>query len=294
LILLPIIGVLQIYALFRYVNKADSIRQYRDEFIIKNFKSPSKWEHDYHVHHNFRLGTYQNENGINVEDTTLVSQCSTDNLHHIEMLVKRWQGPVSIAVFAPAYDAVTALYGIDVLRRCVPDIKRFVTFHILYPTFRQPMYGEASNALLAKECEVAKAALVAADEANYARNTDIKYPQNSLRNLARVNIKTHLFYLVDIDTVPSGDLRYQFNKFAKKRGLFSTPDLLEAFITPAFELKGHLRPPEVKEEVIDLVDRNEMRPFHQDTCPHCHKPTKFDEWYASRSAQNNDLDVAMK
>ena len=47
-------------------------------------------------------------------------------------------------------DAVTALYGIDVLRRCVPDIKRFVTFHILYPTFRQPMYGEASNALLAK------------------------------------------------------------------------------------------------------------------------------------------------
>ena len=38
LILLPIIGVLQIYALFRYVNKADSIRQLRDEFIIKNFK----------------------------------------------------------------------------------------------------------------------------------------------------------------------------------------------------------------------------------------------------------------
>lgn len=152
------------------------------------------------------------------------------------------------------------------------------------------IFGQIS--LIVLECEVAKAALVAADEANYARNTDIKYPQNSLRNLARVNIKTHLFYLVDIDTVPSGDLRYQFNKFAKKRGLFSTPDLLEAFITPAFELKGHLRPPEVKEEVIDLVDRNEMRPFHQDTCPHCHKPTKFDEWYASRSAQNNDLDIA--
>lgn len=138
---------------------------------------------------------------------------------------------------------------------------------------------------------MAKAALVAADEANYGRNTDIKYPQNSLRNLARVNIETHLFYLVDIDTIPSGDLRYQFNKFAKKRGLFSTPDLLEAFITPAFELKGHLRPPEAKEEVIELVDNNEMRPFHHDTCPHCHKPTKFDEWYASRSA-SADLDVA--
>ena len=60
------------------------------------------------------------------------------------------------------------------------------------------------------------------DSANYARNLDIPYPQNTLRNLARVNIQTKLFYLVDIDTVPSADLRYQLNKFAKRVWLMDT------------------------------------------------------------------------
>ena len=66
------------------------------------------------------------------------------------------------------------------------------------------------------DCAIALNGLVQADASNYARNLDIPYPQNSLRNLARENIMTKLFYLVDIDTVPSGDLRYQFNKFAKR------------------------------------------------------------------------------
>ena len=47
LLLLPVIGVLQIYALFWYVNKADSIRLLREEFVQKNFKSPKKWQKDY-------------------------------------------------------------------------------------------------------------------------------------------------------------------------------------------------------------------------------------------------------
>ena len=42
---------------------------------------------------------------------------------------------------------------------------------------------------------------------NYRRLDKIKYPQNSLRNLARDNVETSLFYLVDIDTVPSANFR---------------------------------------------------------------------------------------
>lgn len=47
LLLLPLIGVVQIYALFWYVNKADSIRILREEFVTKNFKNPRKWRQDY-------------------------------------------------------------------------------------------------------------------------------------------------------------------------------------------------------------------------------------------------------
>ena len=103
-------------------------------------------------------------------------------------------------------------------------------------------------------------------QGNYQREDKIKYPQNSLRNLARDNLNTNLFYLVDIDTVPCGSLRHDFDKFAikvylrhggkfinyfLKKGLYENPDMLEAFITPAFEIKRHLRYPDDKQELLD-------------------------------------------
>ena len=51
---------------------------------------------------------------------------------------------------------------------------------------------------------------------NYQRDDLLKYPQNSLRNLARDRLDTKLFYLVDIDTIPAAGLRDEFNKYAKK------------------------------------------------------------------------------
>ena len=52
----------------------------------------------------------------------------------------------------------------------------------------------------------------------------IKYPQNSLRNLARDNLNTKLFYVVDIDTLPNAKLRQKFDAFAKR--VRSTSDRL--------------------------------------------------------------------
>jgi len=53
---------------------------------------------------------------------------------------------------------------------------------------------------------------------NYQRDDLLKYPQNSLRNLARDRLDTKLFYLVDIDTIPAAGLRDEFNKYARKVG----------------------------------------------------------------------------
>ena len=58
-----------------------------------------------------------------------------------------------------------------------------------------------------------------------------------MRNLARDDLGTKLFYLVDIDTVPVANLRSDFTKFAKSRGLFNSDETMEAFITPAYEIK---------------------------------------------------------
>ena len=67
------------------------------------------------------------------------------------------------------------------------------------------------------DCGEALAALLELKtRGNYQRLDKIKYPQNSLRNLARDDLNTNLFYLVDIDTVPCGNLRHDFDKFARK------------------------------------------------------------------------------
>ena len=75
-----------------------------------------------------------------------------DNLHHIPALVKRWSGPVSIAIFAPGDDAVMALYGVDILRQCEPAVADWVAFHILYPTAMKPRHSEPERALLSEDC----------------------------------------------------------------------------------------------------------------------------------------------
>ena len=109
----------------------------------------------------------------------------------------------------------------------------------MYPTNKKASFAEPPEKLQeSADCNTAMEGLQELDAPNYARNVDLIYPQNSLRkrfkreslyfknfstsfepfirNLAKTYINTLLFFLVDIDIVPSVDLRHQFNKFAKK------------------------------------------------------------------------------
>ena len=47
-------------------------------------------------------------------------------------------------------EAVIALYGIDALRKCEPEVKEFVTFHVMYPTAKIPQFTEANDKLLSE------------------------------------------------------------------------------------------------------------------------------------------------
>lgn len=282
LALLPILGLIQIFTLMWYVENRDSERLAHEKLVSKHFAHPTEWirgdqvaNKDFLIHRNFKRADFMGDSN----DITLVSQCSVDNLHYIPALAKRWNGPISIAIFAPGHEAVVALHGIDLLRKCEPEVKEFVTFHVMYPTAKIPQFTEANDKLLSDDCTEALSALTdLKTKGNYQREDKIKYPQNSLRNLARDNLNTNLFYLVDIDTVPCSSLRHDFDKFATKKGLYENPDMLEAFITPAFEIKRHLRYPDDKQELLDYWENGDAQPFHKNTCQHCHNPTKYDHW----------------
>jgi len=105
---LPILGLIQIFALIWYVEDTDEHVREIERVISKQFGSPSDGfsgfirrdevtNRDFLVHRNFRNAEFSPE----PNDITLVSQCSIDNLHYIPDLVHRWRGPTSVAIFAP-------------------------------------------------------------------------------------------------------------------------------------------------------------------------------------------------
>ena len=65
---------------------------------------------------------------------TLATQCSANHLHHVVMQITRWSGPISVAVFAPDDQASFATDAILSMSECWPEIKKRVTFHLVYPT----------------------------------------------------------------------------------------------------------------------------------------------------------------
>ena len=69
---------------------------------------------------------------------------------------------------------LTALYGIDILRQCEPQVANWVTFHILYPTAVKPRHREPKSALLSEDCTESMKQLTELKTKNYQRNDGIK------------------------------------------------------------------------------------------------------------------------
>ncbi|KAJ8952966.1 hypothetical protein NQ318_006583, partial [Aromia moschata] len=67
------------------------------------------------------------------ESITLTSPGDYRFLDNVAPLVERWQGPISVALYAPGYDFFTTLQCIAYLRTCETAlIREYVTFHLFF------------------------------------------------------------------------------------------------------------------------------------------------------------------
>lgn len=67
------------------------------------------------------------------ESITYTTQSDFTFLDNLEILVDRWQGPISVALYAPGSDYQASLDSIGYLRNCAnPLIKKYVTFHLFF------------------------------------------------------------------------------------------------------------------------------------------------------------------
>lgn len=73
------------------------------------------------------------------ESITITTNGDFRFLDNIIPLVKRWKGPISVALYAPGDDFYKTLEGIAYLRNCETIlIKDFVTFHIFFDFLHTP------------------------------------------------------------------------------------------------------------------------------------------------------------
>ncbi|KAL1506283.1 hypothetical protein ABEB36_005675 [Hypothenemus hampei] len=101
------------------------------------------------------------------------------------------------------------------------------------------------------------------------------YPINTLRNVGLKNVKTPYSFLVDVDFIPMKSL-FEILKDEIK----SIRDLNnKALVIPAFEpTKSNVRIPMSKAQLIESLDKKEIRPFLSEIWAAGHAPTDYERW----------------
>lgn len=115
-----------------------------------------------------------------------------------------FQGPISVAVFAEDRELSEALWKIASLRLCYSAVRHNVSFQLVSPL---PAGGRPS---LTVPPDPSPPCQVLAPKTNEQKNNYAgkrRFPNNLLRNVARRGTSAEFVLVVDIDMVPSFNLR---------------------------------------------------------------------------------------
>lgn len=213
-------------------------------------------------------------------ELTLVTQCSFGHLHKLPRLATKWQGPISIAVFALSGEVQAVVQTFHLLRRCHLGIHHNVTFSLVFP-LNSPTAPHITPTADTTPCDEIF-------EGQRQKNYDfggIQYPNNLLRNIAKRATNTKLILVLDIDMIPSHDLHSNFMKFAFDNNIFkdhSSGDRT-VWVLPAYEIKTGNGFPNTKKDLLILKENGLVRPFYSELCFKCQKYTDYPSWEANKN-----------
>ncbi|XP_037564480.1 beta-1,4-glucuronyltransferase 1 [Dermacentor silvarum] len=191
------------------------------------------------------------------ENVTLVTHATYGFLRHVAELCDRWQGPLSVAVFAPGTDLDEALAWIDFLRRCGrnPCVRRSVTWHLVYdrehtPASLKPETSGSSYSTDASGNRSCSSVPAQEDVSSFRRRKRIPYPINVLRNVARRLAPTNYVLVQNVRLYPSTGIVPRFlSLVAEERRLHSfRSDGQEVYVLPVFAMTARAGDPQVQQK----------------------------------------------
>lgn len=242
---------------------------------------------------------------------TLTTQATTDFIYHTLELCRRWDGPISIAVFSPGPELIVSTTLIKYMRQCLPAplsacIKDKVTWHLVYNKLHGPSSSDISyprfyldsknyplfvdqdqcpklpgpepeDSIKQFEIELRKSNKIF--PTSYRQQFHLPYPINVLRNTARLAAGTRYILASDIELYPSINLAPSFINFITRHNLEIEYNFIKkfSFILPIFEVESHVTAPKTKKELINLLHRGEAIFFHKWVCSYCQDfPNRMD------------------
>lgn len=242
---------------------------------------------------------------------TLTTQATIEFLYHTLELCKRWDGPISLAVYVPGNEFQVATTLIKYMRQCLPVplsacIRNRVTWHFVYDKAHGPPpsslgypkehLDSVNFPLFVEQDHCPKLAgpnledLIRQFEEelrkrgglfpnNYRQQFKLTYPINVLRNTARLAASTKYVLASDIELYPSINLVTSFMNYISKHDIKQEYNYIDKFIftLPIFEVKPTKSAPKTKSELVELMQQGSAIFFHKWVCDACQAfPNRLD------------------
>eukprot|EP00096_Caligus_rogercresseyi_P015408 TRINITY_DN7848_c0_g1_i1.p1 TRINITY_DN7848_c0_g1~~TRINITY_DN7848_c0_g1_i1.p1 ORF type:complete len:448 (-),score=121.69 TRINITY_DN7848_c0_g1_i1:197-1540(-) len=241
---------------------------------------------DYWVLYNYVRPTQNVSCDESITYTTHGDYTFNDNLLP---LLRRWRGPVSLAIYAPGWDFFNSIKSIFYYRNCVNStlVKEFLSFHLYFDIRHLPRREQKADVPIRDfeteskgfTCEAIREDLQS-NASLYKQVKGLNYPVNVGRNIARLEAATHFIFPSDVELYPSPGLIPDFLSMIRRN---EDPalhrDNPRVFVNSIFEVKKDiLKIPESKAELLAALDSGDAIPFHQKVCSLCHSIPNSTEW----------------
>lgn len=203
----------------------------------------------------------------NAKSVTLTTQGTTDFFQHAPQLCERWDGLISISVYAPGDEFRLAINSIYYLRQCGPKcVSERIYWHFVYDTLFAPTNVTVPAAYLETQnfdCNIPmeENMKLLNLKSGFRKAKSLPYPINVLRNVARLGTKTKYLFASDIELYPSVGIVPAFFDLLEREKKGLVPSInsknRHVYVVPIFEVKANMKPPRTKAELANLfANRN--------------------------------------
>lgn len=248
--------------------------------ILSSLKFDTEQRGKYIILKNYIRGALQINGNKGVTFTTAATFI---DLSHVPEICSRWQGPMSISVYAPGSDFKKTLRKILHLRLVNSCIHQNVTWHLYFDAEYHPSPGNLRSAEEEAELYSPTSSYDTWIKGTFKSHGNLPFPANVGRNVAIQESHTDYVLMTDLLYYPSTNIIPRFLKLLE----FEVSVKNKVFVLPVFKLDWYGKSPETKSELVQMAaEGNIILPSGTSDCTQCNIFPNARKWLEVRSSDD--------